>query len=188
MKQLKLFTIALLSLFLLTGWGFTKQTANQERQGVLDMRTEVLTELYAEAPGAEEVLKEAAGYAVFNSLGVNVLLVSTGNGSGVMHDNSTGKDTYMKMFSAGGGIGMGIKNFRLIFVFDNAEVMNEFMDQGWQAGAQADAAAKYDGTGDAAALAIDIAPGVYLFQMTDSGLALQATIQGTKYWKDEDLN
>ena len=46
----------------------------------------------------------------------------------------------------------------------------------------------HDDEGDAAALAIDVSPGVKLFQLTESGLALQATIQGTKYWKDDDLN
>jgi hypothetical protein len=27
-----------------------------------------------------------------------------------------------------------------------------------------------------------------IYELTESGLALQATIQGTKYWKDKDLN
>lgn len=94
----------------------------------------------------------------------------------------------MKMFSAGGGLGLGVKDYRLVFVFDNKKVMTQFVEEGWQAAAQADAAAKYDEDGDAASLAIDVAPGVYLYQITDSGLALQATIQGTKYWKDDDLN
>ena len=31
-------------------------------------------------------------------------------------------------------------------------------------------------------------PGVDIFQITKNGLALQATLQGTKYWKDKDLN
>jgi hypothetical protein len=30
--------------------------------------------------------------------------------------------------------------------------------------------------------------GIWLFQMTDRGLALEATIKGTKYYKDKDLN
>ena len=30
--------------------------------------------------------------------------------------------------------------------------------------------------------------GVELYQLTKNGLALQATLQGTKYWKDRDLN
>jgi lipid-binding SYLF domain-containing protein len=121
-------------------------------------------------------------------VGVNVLLVSSARGSGVVHYNSSGKDIYMKMYSVGGGLGMGVKDFRLVFVFDNDEVLNRFVEEGWQAGAQADAAAQHDGQGDAAALSIDVAPGVYLYQMTESGLALQATIQGTKYLKDKDLN
>ena len=37
-------------------------------------------------------------------------------------------------------------------------------------------------------LAIDVAPGIRLYQMTEKGLALQATIQGTKYWQDDVLN
>jgi hypothetical protein len=27
-----------------------------------------------------------------------------------------------------------------------------------------------------------------IYQFTENGVALQATIQGTKYWKDKDLN
>ena len=30
--------------------------------------------------------------------------------------------------------------------------------------------------------------GIRVYQLTESGLALQATIQGTKYWKDPELN
>jgi len=29
---------------------------------------------------------------------------------------------------------------------------------------------------------------VALYQLTETGLALQATIQGTKYFKDDELN
>jgi len=33
-----------------------------------------------------------------------------------------------------------------------------------------------------------VAPGVWVYQITNKGLALQLTLQGTKYSKDEDLN
>jgi hypothetical protein len=36
--------------------------------------------------------------------------------------------------------------------------------------------------------AITVAPGIRLYKLTQNGLALQATIQGTKYWKDKELN
>ena len=103
-------------------------------------------------------------------------------------DNATGKETYMRMFTAGVGIGLGVKDFRGIFIFSTQEAFDTFVEQGWQAGAQADAAAKAGEKGGAADSAIDVAPGVELYQLTKNGLALQATIQGTKYWKDEDLN
>ena len=36
--------------------------------------------------------------------------------------------------------------------------------------------------------AAEIAPGVWVYQITKYGLALQVTLQGTKYYKDSDLN
>lgn len=58
----------------------------------------------------------------------------------------------------------------------------------WDGSAQADAAAVATGKGGAWAGAVDVAPGIKLYQITENGLALQATIQGTKYWKDGELN
>ena len=45
-----------------------------------------------------------------------------------------------------------------------------------------------DDTGAAVAGAISVSPGVWLYQMTDDGLALELTAKGTKYYKDDDLN
>jgi len=33
-----------------------------------------------------------------------------------------------------------------------------------------------------------ILPGIWLYQLTDDGLALELTAKGTKYYKDSDLN
>jgi hypothetical protein len=66
--------------------------------------------------------------------------------------------------------------------------LKSFVNSGWEASAQADAAAKAGEKGGAAAGAITVAPGVSLYQLTENGLALQATIQGTKYYKNDDLN
>jgi len=42
--------------------------------------------------------------------------------------------------------------------------------------------------GAAAQGAMSVAPGVWMYQLTDSGVAVEATVKGTKYWKDEELN
>ena len=103
-------------------------------------------------------------------------------------DNDSDKDIYMKMYSAGVGLGLGVKDFRVIFIFTTKEAYTEFVEEGWQAGAQADAAAEAGEKGGSVETAIDIDDGVKLYQITENGLALQATVQGTKYWKDDELN
>jgi len=190
MKNIKIFPILLVlcSTFLLTGFLGGNQTPEEERKEILEMRKTTLDDLYKELPGAKEVVEDSVGYAVFDNVGINLLAISTANGSGVAHDKETGKDTFMKMFSAGVGIGLGIKDFRGIFVFSTQDALDNFINNGWQAGAQADAAAVSDEKGDAITAAIDVAPGIKLYQLTENGLAIQATIQGTKYWKDDDLN
>ena len=48
----------------------------------------------------------------------------------------------MKMISAGAGLGVGVKNYRVIFVFENNDALNHFLDSGWSGSAQTGAAAK----------------------------------------------
>jgi hypothetical protein len=50
------------------------------------------------------------------------------------------------------------------------------------------AAAKYEQDGGAYQDATIVAPGVLMYQLTDSGLAAEITGKGTKYYKDTDLN
>jgi lipid-binding SYLF domain-containing protein len=94
----------------------------------------------------------------------------------------------MKMVSAGAGLGMGVKDYRVIFVFESDKALNEFMNSGWSGSGQADAAAKAGESGGAYSGATQIAPGVWAYEITKNGLALQLTLQGTKYSKDDDLN
>ena len=188
MCKAKSILFAAAAFFLLTGLFHSDHTPEEQREEILQMRHETLKDLYKQAPEAETQINNSFGYAVFSNTGINVLVVSTANGAGVAHNMSTGEHIFMKMFSAGGGVGMGVKDFRGIFIFANEEVFNTFVNEGWQAGAQADAAAKSGDEGEALAMAIDVAPGIQLYQITENGIALQATIQGTKYWKDEDLN
>jgi len=159
-----------------------------KRQDAMQMRNDTLDKLYRLHPDARQQIASAEGYGVFSNVGVNLILLSAGNGWGVVRDNRSGQDIYMKMVSAGIGIGLGVKDFRGVFVFTSREAFRRFTEHGWDASAQADAAAKAGRKGEAFAGAIEIAPGIKLYQITEHGLALQATIQGTKYWRDAELN
>ena len=94
----------------------------------------------------------------------------------------------MKMASGGYGVGIGVKKFRGVFVFTDKTALHRFIDHGWTGSAQVDAAVKALDRGDAWAGALDVAPGIKLYQLTEQGLAFQATVQGTKFWKDKELN
>jgi lipid-binding SYLF domain-containing protein len=162
-------------------------TPAEERKLILTMKNEVLTDLYKVRPDVKSQIAGAPGYAVFSNANVNVILASFGGGYGVVRNNRSGKYTYMKMGEVGVGLGLGAKDFRLVFVFHGNDSMNRFVNSGWAFGAQADAAAKAEDKGAAVGGEITV-DNMTIYQLTETGLALQATIKGTKYWKDEDLN
>ena len=184
MKRMALATIATIAL---AGCVTTKGTPDERRTAIREMRTDVLTELYQRKASARAELAAAPGYGVFSNANINVILASFGGGYGVIRNNRTGADTYMKMGEVGVGLGAGVKDYRIVFVFHDAATMNDFIETGISFGGQADAAAKAGDQG-AAVGGEAILDGVSVYQLTESGLALQATIKGTKYWKDESLN
>ena len=93
----------------------------------------------------------------------------------------------MKMGEVGIGLGLGVKDFRAVFVFHDAKTLERFVEHGWAFGGQADAAAKAGDKG-AAVAGEAVIDNITIYQLTESGLALQATVKGTKYWKDDSLN
>lgn len=164
------------------------ESVSEQRKAINEESAQTLQMLYKTYPSARGAIKSAYGYATFSNVGVNLLFFSAEGGSGVAVSNTSKKRIYMKMASGGVGLGLGVKDFRAVFIFENKKVFDSFVQSGWEANAQADAAAKSDNKGGALEGAITVQPGLKLYKLTKNGLALQATIQGTKYWKDGDLN
>ena len=160
----------------------------KEQKGIREMRDDVLADLFKEIPDAKQEVEDSVAVAAFSSLGINLFLISTARGGGIVRETSTGEEIFMRMFSAGGGFGLGVKDFRVVFVFHTQTAYDNFLDSGWDFAAQGDAAAKAGDEGDSAEAAATIVDGVSLYQFTENGLALQVTLQGTKYYKDKDLN
>jgi lipid-binding SYLF domain-containing protein len=184
--------VAALTLPAMAGLFGPKGDNNEEKRAqVRKQRDEIISKLYATHPEAKDKIKNAAGYGAFNNKNLNLFLLSTGHGYGVVVDNKSGKETFMAMGSLGGGVGLGAKDLSVVFIFKNADVLKKFVDSGWQFGGEADATAKAGDKGAAAAKegGVDTGANVFeIYQMTDAGIALQATVAGTKYWKDKDLN
>jgi len=160
----------------------------QKKADIRKMAKETLARLYKMQPSAKKAISNCAGYAVFSNFGMKIFFAGGGSGKGLAVDNKTRKETFMKMVEVQAGLGLGIKKFRLVWVFENQSNLNSFINSGWEFGGQATAAAKASGQGGAFAGAMSVSPGVWLYQLTDDGLALELTAKGTKYYKDGDLN
>lgn len=175
-------------LFLLIAAPAFAKTKEQKQAEVRKSSHETLARLYTVRPSAKTTIKAAAGYATFSNFGMKILLAGGGKGQGIAVDNGTKKVTYMKMLELQAGLGMGVKKFRTIFVFETKDAMEHFVNNGWEFGGQATAAAKSDKKGGSYQGAVQVMPGVWMYQLTDKGVALELTGKGTKYYKDDDLN
>lgn len=163
------------------------KTAVEKRQIIIDMRNQVLQDLYKIKPDVKAQIGNAEGYAVFSNANIHLIFASVGAGHGVVRDNLSGKNTFMKMGEAGLGLGIGLKDFRAVFVFHSRGALSQFVEDGWAFGVNADAAAKASEKGAAVGGEATF-DNITVYQLTESGLALQATVKGTKFWQDSELN
>ena len=161
---------------------------DEDRAKVRKQSSEALTRLYAAQPSARSVIAASAGYATFSRVGVTLGVVGGGAGKGLVVTVPGKKETFMRFVEGSAGVGLGIKKYDVIFVFQNAAVLNEFVTKGWEAGGQVTAAAKVDDKGKAVEGAVSVSPGVWVYQVTGKGLAAELGIKGTKYYADKDLN
>ena len=183
--------VAGLSLVLSLAWAPPAAAATKEekRQDVREVAENTLERLYKSQPKAKEAIDRSAGYAVFSNFGMKILFAGGGSGSGIAVNRKAKSETFMKMVEVQAGLGVGVKKFRVIWVFEKQSDLDAFINKGWELGAQATASAQLSGQGqEAYAGAMSIKPGVWIYQLTDDGLAAELTAKGTKYYKDNALN
>jgi lipid-binding SYLF domain-containing protein len=169
-------------------WAQKGGTKAQKQAEVRKTVKDTLNRLYKLQPSSKEAIRKAAGYAVFSNFGMKIFLAGSGTGEGMAVNNATKKETFMKMIEVQAGLGFGVKKFRLVWVFQTEGALDSFISSGWELGSQSTAAAKYEGQGGAMAGAVAISKDVWLYQLTDEGLAAELTAKETKYYKDDDLN
>jgi lipid-binding SYLF domain-containing protein len=186
--KFRIIASSLALILLATNLAVAGDSPDKKRDKVRKMSAETLQDLYKLQPASRGAVQKSAGYAVFDNMGTNLLLLSTARGSGVAVAASSKQETFMKMASVGAGLGVGVKDYRVIFVFENNKAFSNFLNSGWSGSAQTDAAAKAGDKGGAFSGAEELGPGIWVYQITKNGLALQITLQGTKYYKDDDLN
>lgn len=167
---------------------FDSKPVAQQRADILKQNEQIMQRLYHLQPHAKELVDKSAGYATFSNFGMKIFIAGGGSGSGVVMRKSNAKPVFMKMVEVQAGLGVGIKSFTVVFVFETEKALNSFINSGWEFGGQATAAAKYENKGGAYEGAANVSDGVWMYQLTDSGLAAEITAKGTKYYQDSALN
>ncbi|MEY4669318.1 MAG: hypothetical protein RL518_2017 [Pseudomonadota bacterium] len=142
-----------------------------------------LSKVLASSAGARELFEKSYGYAVFDSRKAS-FLITTGRGVGVAVRKADGKRTYMHVASAGVNVGAGLQFYQGLFLFETADAFNGFINKGWQADATAGATMGKT-TLEAQA---KFTNGMAYYQISETGIMLDADLTGTKYWKSKELN
>jgi lipid-binding SYLF domain-containing protein len=154
-----------------------------KRAKIDETAQQALDELFTKSVKAETLFKKAYGWAVFDNLKL-ALIVSGGGGNGVAVDKDTGERTYMKMGTAGIGLGLGGQTYQVVMFFQDKGTFVNFVENGWQADAGVTAAAGTEGVNPS----VGFVNGLAIFKITDTGLMANADVAGTKYWKNKKLN
>jgi lipid-binding SYLF domain-containing protein len=186
-------SLILFSIFFtaLAFFGCAKPKGNtpvSQRAYILQMRDNTIADLYSKKPYTKELIEHAAGYGVFSNINTQLLIIGSGNGYGVITDNSNGKTTYMRMAEGGVGLGVALTDFREVIIFNSPIVLSQFISKGWDFGVQGDAVLKSKTKGAAAAGEIPFDSDIIIYQLTKRGIALRTNVGAEKYWIDSDLN
>lgn len=186
MKLHRLFTTTALFVSLAAGSALADGKADKQAEIRKAAQTS-LEKFYQAEPRIKGEVAKAPGYAVFTTYGLSFIVGGAG-GKGLVHDNKTGKDSYMAMAQASAGVQAGIAESETLIVFSSAKAMNNFVSKGWEfgggGGVGAGAANKTVGgaSGENA-----FAGGAY-YTLTKNGLQAGGAVAGTKFWKDKELN
>ena len=154
----------------------------QRRQEIDGSAQATLDELLNKDAGVRDLYGRAAGYAVF-TVTKGGFIVSGGGGNGVAVNKATGQHTYMRMGTAGVGLGIGGQRYSLIMLFETDDRLNKFLAGGWDSSATAEAAAGQEGV----SVRSSFIDGVAFFQITEKGLMATADVSGTKFWVNDEL-
>ena len=157
-------------------------TQAQQRRQEIDSNAQIVLDDLLKQENARSLYDRAVGYAVF-TVTKGGFIVSGGGGNGVAVDKATGQRTYMRMGTAGVGLGIGGQRYSLIMLFETKDRLDKFIAGGWDSRATAEAAAGKEGV----SVQSSFFDGVAFYQITEKGLMAQADVSGTKFWVNDEL-
>jgi hypothetical protein len=160
-------------------------TPEEQRAYVDALAFGALDRLFSEDPAAHALFDRSFGWAVFTVRQI-AAAATAGYGYGLAMRRDDTEGTYMKMATGGLGFSYGMGGFasELVVLFEDEAAFTRFSEQGFEVSAEARGSALAEDAG----LTTSFSRGVSIYRLTGSGLKLEATLFGTRFWPDETLN
>lgn len=136
----------------------------------------VLTKARRTDPTMSRIFDDAAGYAVFPSVGKGAVGIGGAYGKGVLYDDGRAVG-YCDLTQGSIGFQLGGQSYSEIIAFETYPAMQKFKEGNLRFDAQATAVALKSGAGANA----KFTDGVAVFTMDEAGLMFEASIGGQKF-------
>jgi len=193
MKKLTTFLLVL-SMFLVgcqstskDGEPLTPVQITQMREARLKMAQTGLDSLIKQDPKVKDMVSKSAGYAVFCTTNINVVLIVVARGQGVLFDKRRKEPIFMNALKTGEGVGAGYQDQYQIAFFKTPGSIDEFLltsIDGQKGGI--DIAANFSAGSGGTIRSFN--PDITFYTVGLSGYDLQANYGGTLYLVDQQLN
>ena len=184
----KIFVALTVLLCLVTSTALAAKSEDEQRTEINALHDKALKNLYERFPNANRVISKCYAYATLSNTGIKLGIFGDAHGRGVAINNDTGERVYLKMAEQSAGLGLGVKEYDLIFVIADREAWDGFLAGKIRFAADADAAATDGAKGGSVEGATYVAPGVWVYQLTTKGVAAEVTLKGMKIWRDKKLS
>lgn len=127
-------------------------------------------------PGLKKFFDEAAGYAIFPSVGKGGFIVGGAHGNGLVYEKGsvTGKAS---MSQASVGAQVGGQSFSEVIFFENTAALDDFKASKFEMSAEVSAVVAAEGASQKA----KYSQGIAVFTLPKKGLMAQASIGGQKF-------
>ena len=191
----KCISVALLASVFLSGCQSTGQDGKpltpaeivQKRDATLKMSKTGLDALIKQKPEVQKEIEQAAGYAVFTSTNVNIVLIVLARGEGVLFDKRRKDPIFMQALKTGEGLGAGYQDQYQVVIFKTPGAIDQFLltsIDGKRGGIDVDANFSAGSGGTIRSFN----PEITFYTVGLSGYDLQANYGGTLYLVDQQLN
>ena len=150
-------------------------------RGEIDTRVnEALAELFETVPGSQQLAQQAAGVLIMPQMNEGSFFYGGAYGEGALIIGGATVD-YFSAISASFGLQFGAQRYRHALMFMTPESLIDFRTaDGWELGADAEAAVFNDGTAATVTTSTFNKP-IYVVIYGQQGLAVGIALEGTKY-------